>query len=258
MLHRTVAGLLIVALCPLANAQEWGDLSLRIVYDAKTAPTPEKVGAAVGIPFCGGLGLTRDDLLVDPKDFGVANAFVYLVAQDGQKLPVHPDYAKTAKDEVKMANKGCAFVPKAVTVRTTQKFIGENPDPVGHNMKFDPFANVPFNLAIASGGKIEKIFDRPEQTPVEMSCGSHLWMKGLVLVRPDPYAAIANASGNVRLANVPVGKWSFRIWHERVGFVNKATIGGKPHEWTRGRIEWNIKPGANDLGDVLVMPAAFK
>jgi len=240
------------------SAAEWGDLTLRVVYDSDKLPKPKPIADAAGAPFCGGLAdLKTDDLLVNPKDRGVANVFVYLF-EDSGKFAMHPDYAKPEKKEVIMANKGCAFEPKALTMRLSQTFVGTNPDPVGHNMKLDSFDNVSFNLAVAAGGKITNTFQVPEKTPLEVRCTSHNWMTGLLLVRGDPYAAVSDASGNIKLANLPVGKWKFRIWHQRRGFISKATLGGKAIEWQRGQIEWNIKPGKNDLGELLVQPAVFK
>ncbi len=239
-------------------AGAWGDLSLRIVYDSDKLPVPKPVEGAAGVMFCGGLaGLKTDDLVVNPKDRGVANVFVYLFEESG-KVPIHPVYAKTAKQDAVMANRGCAFVPKALTMRLSQTFVGTNPDPVGHNMKLDSFDNISFNLAVPSGGKITNTFKVAEQTPLEVRCTSHTWMAGLVLVRDDPYAAVTDESGRARLANLPVGQWKFRVWHQRRGYLKQATLAGKPLEWKSNRIEWEIKPGKNDLGDVLAKPAAFR
>jgi hypothetical protein len=258
-MSRFFLSLIAIAISSPAVAQNWGDLSLRIVYDSDKLPKPAAVAGAAGVPFCGGLGLKEDAVLVNPKDGGLANAFVYLFELDATKVAVHPSYAKSAKDEVQMANKGCAFVPKALGLRVTQQFIGANPDPVGHSMKLDPFNNLGFNLAVAAGGQIKPVLTKAEATPLEMSCTSHPWMKGLVLIREDPYFAVSDASGKVTIANLPAGKWSFRVWHEKIGFFSRnATLAGKPVDWPRGKIAWEIKPGKNDLGELLVKPVAFK
>jgi hypothetical protein len=247
-----------LATSPAQAADEWGDLSLRIVYDSDRHPAAMSISTAAGTEFCGGLTtLKTDDLLVNPKDRGVANVFVYL-QEDAGKFAIHADYASSAKKDAIMANKGCAFVPKAMTMRLTQTFVGTNPDPVGHNMKVDSFDNPSFNLAVPAGGKITNTFKVVEPMPLKVTCTSHPWMAGLVLVRDDPYSAVSDASGKIKLVNLPVGKWKFRIWHERPGFIQKATIGSKANEWPRRPIEWDIKPGKNDLGDVLVKPAVFK
>lgn len=237
-------------------ADEWGDLSLRIVYDGPP-PKPAKivVGAA---PGCGAM-IDDDSLLVHAKDKGIANFFVYLFEEDVSKVPIHPSYAKGAKDKVKMANKGCAFVPKAIAMQTSQTFVGENPDPVGHNMKFSPFANAEFNESIPAGNEITKLFPKVEATPVAIQCNIHPWMKGFVLVRDDPYFAISDASGKVTIKNLPAGTWTFRIWHDKAGFARKGTLDGKAFEWERGRMPpLEIKAGKNDLGEMKLKPEAFK
>lgn len=257
-MSRLLVGMLFFAVAPSASAaEEWGDLSLRIVYDG-TPPKPAKIDAA-GAPFCGPLGLVSDDLLVNAKDHGIANFYLYLFEDDTSKVPVHPSYAKGAKDEVKMANKMCAFEPKAIAMRTSQSFVGENPDPIGHNMKFEPFVNAEFNVAVPAGGKIVQAIVKPEKTPASMRCTSHLWMKGLVLVRDDPYFAISDASGNATIKNLPAGKWNFRIWHDKVGFAHNGTLGGKAFDWPKGRMPpLEIKVGKNDLGEMKLKPDAFR
>jgi hypothetical protein len=236
----------------------WGDLALRVVFDGDKLPQPKPVSAAAGVMFCGGVKeLLTDDLLVNPKDRGVANVFVYLY-EEAAEISIHPQYSASAKKEAVMANRGCAFVPKAIAMRLSQTFVGTNPDPVGHNMQLNSFDNPSFNLAVPAGGKITNVFKVAEIAPLPVRCTSHTWMAGFVLVRGDPYAGVTDASGRVKLGNLPVGKWKFRIWHERCGFVTKATIGGKAVEWPRGRVEWEIKPGANDLGELLIKPAVFK
>jgi hypothetical protein len=83
-------------------------------------------------------------------------------------------------------------------------------------------------------------------------------MHGMLFVHDNPYMAASDGSGRIHLTNLPVGKWQFRMMHERCGFIRKATLGGKPVTWRGGRVELEIKPGQNDLGDVLIRPTAFK
>ena len=50
---------------PLFAADEWGDLTLRIVYDSDRLPKPKPVEGVAGVMFCGDLKLKTDDLLVN-------------------------------------------------------------------------------------------------------------------------------------------------------------------------------------------------
>jgi hypothetical protein len=82
-------------------------------------------------------------------------------------------------------------------------------------------------------------------------------MSGYLLVRDDPYAAISDKSGALRLKKLPIGRWTFVIWHEQ-GRVRKAILGGKEIELERGRVTLEINPGKNDLGDVKLLPDNFR
>lgn len=64
--------------------------------------------------------------------------------------------------------------------------------------------------------------------------------------------ALTSTTGEFIIKNLPVGKHSFRVWHETCGFVTKVRRDGHEQQWMKGRLEIEIKPGWNDLGDVLV------
>jgi hypothetical protein len=256
----------VVAVAGIAWAQalaaaEWGNLTMRFVYDGP--PPPAKAIAAAAGPAavgCGAGPFVEERLLVDAKDKGVANVCVWLLRTQGDKPPpVHESYDKSAKDRVTMTNKSCRFEPRILVVRTTQTFIGANADPTGHNMKADFFnpGNLGFNETIPAGGQMTKQIPRPEAAPTSVNCNIHGWMGGFLLIRDDPYAAISDAHGKLTLTNLPAGEWTFVVWHES-GYVTKAKQGGKPQDWGRnGRVKIVIKPGDNDFGEYLLPPEEF-
>jgi hypothetical protein len=236
-------------------AENWGDMSIRFVYDGK-APNPERVAVA-GAAGCGA-PVVQDSLVVDPKDHGVANVFVWLFRKSGSPEPaVHPNFAKSAKDKVLMTNAKCQFVPHAAILRTSQTLVQANADAVGHNMKMDPFNNIPSNVIIAANGKVPRTFDAAESTPFKVECGIHPWMNGFLLVREDPYASISDKNGKLTIKNLPTGEWTFIAWHEKAGYVSKATLGGKEVAWKRGQFTLAIKPRNNDLGEAKLKPDLF-
>jgi hypothetical protein len=61
---------------------------------------------------------------------------------------------------------------------------------------------------------------------------------------------VSKPDGSFKIEKLPVGELEFQVWHERSGYV--ATP-----EWSRGRFEMEIKPGANDLGTIKLDPALF-
>ena len=76
----------------------------------------------------------------------------------------------------------------------------------------------------------------------------HPAMKGYILIHAHPYAAVSDGEGKVKLKNVPVGEWTFVLWHEAGGYIKKGTQGGVAAEWPKGRIKIKVKPGVNEVG----------
>lgn len=239
-----------------AFAADWGDLKIKF-----QATGPVKAAAKIDVnkdqAFCGKHGL-KDESLVIAKDGSVANVFVYLyVGRGGKKPPVHPDYAKAAKANVNLDNKNCRFEPHVLTVRTGQTLLIGNPDPVGHNSKVDTYSNPPINPIIPAGGVHKKVFTLPERLPAKVSCSIHAWMNSWIIVQDHPYMGVTDKTGAVTIKNVPAGKWTYQVWHEKAGYVQDVTFGGKTTKWKRGRPTFTIKKGMNDLGTVKVATKIF-
>jgi len=240
-------------------AAEWGNLTMRFVYDGMP-PVAKPIAAAAG-PAGAGCGkgpFVEERLVVNPKDKGIANVCVWLLRTSSEPAPaIHESYAKTAKDKVTMTNKSCRFEPRILVVRTSQTLVGANGDPTGHNMKASFFNNPEFNENIPAGAQILKSLAKPESAPSPVNCGMHPWMGGYLIVRDDPYASVSDASGRVTLANLPAGQWTFVVWHES-GYVTKAKQGGQAQDWGRnGRVKITIQPGDNDRGEFLLPPDEF-
>ena len=58
------------------------------------------------------------------------------------------------------------------------------------------------------------VFDRPG--PVALGCNIHDWMLAYIYVSESPYFSITGADGHARLANLPAGRYSVRVWHYRL------------------------------------------
>jgi plastocyanin len=224
-----------------AHAQAWGDLEVDVFL--KGTHTPAKIVPDKDIPYCGKHKLVQEQLTVDPATKAIANLVIYL--QPGsQKVAVHPDYAKTAKEKRTIDNKECRFEPHVLAIRTGQPLVIGNPDPMGHNTKAEFFDNPSFNDLIPAGGKVEKTFAKPEAGAVKFECSIHTWMNAYLFVRDDPYVGVSDPKGHVSIKNLPVGEWTFVVWN--YANLPKVTIDGKETTLGRGG-KWkvNIKPGAN-------------
>ena len=42
------------------------------------------------------------------------------------------------------------------------------------------------------------------------------------MVTDHPYVGITDADGKFKIENLPVGEHSFRVWHERQGYLNRS------------------------------------
>lgn len=248
---------LVVALLATAGsavAQDWGNVKIKFSYEDKDFAA-KKLVPDKDVAFCGPKML-KDESLVVGKDGGLQNVVVYLLPAVGKKVPVHPDYEKTATGEVKVDNIGCRYEPHVAVIRTTQKLVLGNPDPIGHNVKGDLFNNGSFNELIPAKGELKKNpFAKAETQPSPLTCSIHGWMNGWLLVKDDPYAGVSNEAGEVVISNVPAGTWNFVVWQEKAGYVDKVKQGSKEVEWKRGRMSVTVKKGENDLGS-FVVPAS--
>jgi len=256
---RILFGLLAVALLAslgaAARAEEWGTLTGRIVYDG-TPPAPEPIVPDKDKEVCGLQKLFKEEIEVGSKG-GLKDALVYLYKPND--VAVAPEYEATAKADVVVDNKGCRFQPHVSILRVGQTLVIKNSDPVAHNTKGVALKNPEFNEMIAVGSEIRKTLDQPENLPVTIGCNIHPWMGGRVLVRPNPYAAVTDADGNFTIKDLPAGQeLEFQLWQEKAGYLKGAENKQVKVDKKNGRFKLKLKPGENNLGDIVVSPSIFK
>jgi hypothetical protein len=251
---------IVVVLCawlPTARGDEWGDLTLRFIYDGEPPkPQPLKIDRDKGV--CKEGELVDESRLVSAKDKGIANVVVWLTRAAGEPaIPIHPDYEKGIPAEVTLGIKGCRYLRRVTLVRPPRVLVVHNQDPIGHNVKCDLTANNSFNVLLRADAQQLFGFQAAEKLPMRLADSIHPWATGWLLVRDDPYMAVSEASGRLALKNLPVGRWTFRLWHERTGYLRSFARGGEEVALPREGLSLDIKPGLNDLGDVGVKPALF-
>ena len=247
----------ILAAASVSQAQDWGNLKAKFILDGKP-PVPEKSKVDKDIDVCGKHKLVDETYKINAETGAIQNVFVYLTPKSGTPKPkIHPDYEK-APAEVVLDNHNCHFEPHAITIWTTQKLVIKNSDPMSHNTKADFLENTPFNDLIPAGGSITKPVSKVESVPTLLTCSIHTWMGAKILIRDDPYAAVSNDKGELTIANLPAGKWTFTIWHEGCGYVSSGSRDGKAEKWLKGKIDVEIKKGDNNLGEFKIPVAVLK
>ena len=246
------ATVVLVACVAQASAADWGSLKGKFVVDGSVGE-PAAINANKDPETCGKHEL-HDETIVVGEGNTLVNAVVFIYTR--KALDVHPDYEAAAKVTVKLDNKGCRFDPHVLAVRTGQPLELSNSDPIGHNTNLAFVANPQFNQIISSGVPVSVTPTKAEPMPASVTCNIHPWMKGVVVVREDPYVAISNDKGEFEIKNIPVGQHEFVFWHESKGFLRTLALkGGKTDR--RGRAKLKIAAGETlDLGEIKVPAAA--
>lgn len=105
-------------------------------------------------------------------------------------------------------------VPAGATIRF------ENHDDEIHNIhsraaenRFDTGAHLP-------GTVKEVILKNPGAVPIR--CRTHQNMRGLIIVTPSPYFAVADTLGRFEIPNVPPGRYRVEAWHPRLTTEERA------------------------------------
>jgi len=232
-------------------ADGYGDLTGRIIFDGdvpKLLPKINKNNPAAKLPACCAIKDTANDsLVINPNNKGIQHVFVYL--KKVSKSAIHPELAKSKQAEVVFDQKACVFKPHAMVVRTDQTVVVKSDDNVAHNTHTYPVFNQGQNFIVAPndrvGIKMPK-FNSKEPLPMQVKCDIHAWMQAYWLVVDHPYATVTDADGRFTIPKLPAGDYTFVVWQERVGYLDKA-------------MQATIKNGAKtDLGDVKAAAAKFE
>jgi hypothetical protein len=242
-----VAALLAAPDRGFAQNDKWGTVKGKIVWGGKDIPKRTPINVTVDKAHCLTANPTAnicdgtildESWLINPKNKGVKNVFVWIMNDPMMPLPIYPALVKFPK-EVVMDQPACMFWPRAIAMREGQVLVVKNSSPVQHNIKWggDPGGNV----VIKEGGKHEIKNLKAARLPIILECSFHSWMKGRLAVFDHPYYAITDADGIFEIKDAPVGKHNIMIYHEVQGYrLGEESRNGEPI---------TIKAGANDFGE---------
>ncbi|MCG6155028.1 hypothetical protein [Rubinisphaera margarita] len=217
--------LAVVAAAAPCFAEGWGTVTGKIVVKGDAPNPPELVakGANVKDASVCAVNAVPDRSVVVGEKGELANCFVYLYQRRGTP-DIHPDLEKSAEPKVVFDQKGCEFFPRSLVVRTDQKVNVISNDACGHNVHTYPLKNSPHNLLVGANDTkgVELEYPQSELLPMQVKCDIHPWMTAYWLVVDHPYAVVSNDKGEFKIENVPEGEHTFRIWHERVGYIERG------------------------------------
>ncbi len=143
-----------------------------------------------------------------------SDAVIYVDAIPGKTFPAPKEHAKV--DQMNLM-----FIPHVlpVLVGTTVDFL--NSDAVLHNV-FSPDACAEkFNLGTWPKGQVRS-YTFKKDCVATLLCKVHPEMEGFVVAVPTPYFAVTKADGAYRIADVPDGSYTVKVWHPKLKGTQKA------------------------------------
>ena len=189
--------------CPVSQADDWGSIHGQIVVEGEI-PQKRNVGV-LGVP------VESEVLLIHAESKGLANVFFYV-----RKKPelIHPDLVELHQEAVELQTQNDRYAPHALLCRNGQVIRVRNADAVKHSVHTFPLRNQPVSLLLKANAG--------DDLPFKVISDLYPWMSGYCLIVDHPYAAISDENGKFQIDNLPVGEHSFRIWHERAGYLERA------------------------------------
>ncbi len=155
-----------------------------------------------------------DEVVVTSDDGGLMNAFVKLDGSfPGTPVPAQP---------VLIDQRGCFYRPRVVGARAGQVLRVKNSDNLLHNVhsSSSSYRNR-FNVGQPQAG-ISSDFKLNNEEMLKLGCDVHRWMTAWVGIVDHPYFAVSGADGSFVISNVPTGKRTISVWHERFGTLTKT------------------------------------
>lgn len=147
------------------------------------------------------------------------DAVIYVEKVAGKKF-------EAPKEHAKMDQKNLVFIPHILPVLagTTVDYL--NSDDVLHNVFTPDKCADKFNLGTWPKGQMRSYtFKEPGCVPV-MLCNVHPEMEAYIVVLENPYYAVSAKDGSYAIRNVPAGKYTLKIWHEKLkGESQEVSVG---------------------------------
>lgn len=133
-----------------------------------------------------------------------------------------------AAARITIDQKNKTFAPHLVVVQSGGSVAFPNHDPFFHNA-FSNYSGQVFDTGLYAPGTSKVIpFRRPGVARV--FCNIHPTMSAVIVVVDTPYSAVTSKDGAFRIANVPAGEYTLRVFTERApeaelaGLARKITV----------------------------------
>jgi plastocyanin len=152
------------------------------------------------------------EIVVTSADGGLAGAFVHVQGS-------FPNAKSGGSVTIDMQN--CNYHPRMVGAEVGQTLTIKNDDSTLHNVHSNSKL-YNFNQSLPSAGLTLNVPLKSEEVVLHLKCNVHPWMTGLVGIASNPYFAVSDDSGKFKIDNVPAGKQTITVWHERYGSLTQT------------------------------------
>ena len=200
----------------------FGTVKGKVVIDGAAPTLAMLVGKGsqtkAGDELCAVNGVPNESVIADAGG-GLANVIVFL-----KKVPKGVSIPAAPTDKIIFDQQGCIFTPHVFVARVGQTIVLTNSDSVAHNVHTNS-NNKGLNQAIPAkksdqlAQTLDLVYEKPEDKPIKTTCDFHGWMDSYHLVVNHPWAAVTGPDGSFEIKDVPAGKMTFVIWHEKAGNV---------------------------------------
>lgn len=211
--HLAVCALVAFTAVPLL-AQQGGT----IIGNVKlTAAAPRNPRIPMGAdPTCLTINAGKpveQQTVVRAADGGLANVFANVKGTFPQTAVGAP---------ATIDQRACTYHPRVQGARVGQTLQIKNSDATLHNIHSMSTKGNTFNAGQPVAGMIFKYQLKSEEVMLHVKCDVHPWMTGYLGIVNHPYYAVSDATGTFKIANVPAGKQTLQIWHERYGLMTQV------------------------------------
>jgi Carboxypeptidase regulatory-like domain len=151
----------------------------------------------------------KQEYVLRAADGGLANVFATLRGNLPASGPATPP--------AMIDQRGCTYHPRIQGARVGQILEVRNSDATLHNIHSLSTKGNDFNTGQPMAGMVFKYPLKSEEVMLHVKCDVHPWMTGYIGVVKHPFYAVSDATGTFRIANVPAGKQTITVWHEKYG-----------------------------------------
>jgi plastocyanin len=203
-------------------------------------------------PLCARLqGATkpRQEITLRSADGGLANVFVALEGTfPATAVPSTP---------VVINQRKCMYVPRVVGARVGQVLRLINSDTLLHNVHSISAKGNDFNETQPHSDMVFNFTLKGEEM-LRLKCDVHSWMTAYIGVVNHPYFAVSDEMGTFTIKNVPAGRQTVRVWHERYGRLTQmADVKAGGTTMVNFEYSGNEKPSAADVHELLLPTTAM-